>query len=157
VGHTKKFYPYRLRYFMHFLLDKGYFMLAYSHYPKPPCTCLCLPACAYLPVPTCLCLLSMPTVHAYCLCLPSVPAVCACLCLPVYAYLSIPTVCASCLCYCLCLPVCNLGERSARSKAPPNLIDRLIGSFMAFTGWSFERWLSGSGDGRLVLVTVVWF
>src|SRR6266576_2181870 len=33
------FYPYRLRYFMHFLLDKGYFMLAYSHYPKPPCQC----------------------------------------------------------------------------------------------------------------------
>ena len=26
IGH---FYPYRLRYFMHFLLDKGYFMLAY--------------------------------------------------------------------------------------------------------------------------------
>ena len=32
---TGHFYPYRLRYFMHFLLDKGYFMLAYSHYPKP--------------------------------------------------------------------------------------------------------------------------
>jgi hypothetical protein len=26
---TGHFYPYRLRYFMHFLLDKGYFMLAY--------------------------------------------------------------------------------------------------------------------------------
>ena len=23
--------------FMHILLDKGYFILAYSHYPKPPC------------------------------------------------------------------------------------------------------------------------
>jgi len=33
---TGHLYPYRLRYFMHFLLDKGYFMLAYSHYPKPP-------------------------------------------------------------------------------------------------------------------------
>ena len=75
----------------------------------------------------------MPTICAYCLCL-SVP-VCACLCLPiyaylsvlpVYAYLSIPTVCASCLCYCLYLPVCNLGERSARSKAPPDLINWLI-------------------------------
>ena len=32
---TGHFYPYRLWYFMHFLLDKGYFMLAYSHYPKP--------------------------------------------------------------------------------------------------------------------------
>ena len=32
---TGHFYPYRLRYFMHFLLDKGYFILAYSHYPKP--------------------------------------------------------------------------------------------------------------------------
>ena len=30
-------YPYRLQYFMHFLLDKGYFMLAYLHYPKPHC------------------------------------------------------------------------------------------------------------------------
>ena len=45
--------------------------------------------------------------------------------LPVYAYLSIPTICA-CLCYCLYLPVCNLGERSARLKALPNSIDRLI-------------------------------
>jgi len=69
----------------------------------------CLPS-----VPTCLCYLSMPT----CLCLPSVPTICAYrLCLP-----SLPT----CLCYCLCLPVCNLGERSARSKALPDLIDRLI-------------------------------
>jgi len=34
---TGHFYPYRLWYFMHFLLDKGYFMLAYSHYPKPHC------------------------------------------------------------------------------------------------------------------------
>ena len=33
---TGHFYPYRLRYFMHFLLDKGYFILAYLHYPKPP-------------------------------------------------------------------------------------------------------------------------
>ena len=33
IGH---FYPYQLQYFMYFLLDKGYFMLAYSHYPKPP-------------------------------------------------------------------------------------------------------------------------
>ena len=51
-----------------------------------------------------------------------------------------------------------------------NLIDRLIESFVAFAGWSFKRWLSGSGDGRLVLgrssgssdgrlvlATVVWF
>ena len=41
-------------------------------------------------------------------------------------YLSIPTVYASCPCYCLCLPICNLGERSAQSKALPDLIDRLI-------------------------------
>jgi len=33
----------------------------------------------------------------------------------------------------------------------------LIESFAAFAGWSFERWSSGSGDGRLVLATVVWF
>jgi len=26
---------------MHFLLDKGYFMLAYSHYPKQPCVGEC--------------------------------------------------------------------------------------------------------------------
>jgi hypothetical protein len=74
------------------------------------CLCLYLPVCAYLsiptylclsiytylPVPTYLCLLSMPTVYTYRLCL-SVPT---CLCLPVYTYY-------------LCLPVCNLGERSA--------------------------------------------
>ena len=71
----------------------------------PACLSVCLSVCLYLPMPTCLCLLSMPTVCAYRLCLP---------------------VCASCLCYCLCLPVCNLGERSARSKAPPDSIDRLI-------------------------------
>ena len=79
-------------------------------------TCLCLPICAYLPVPTCLCLLSVPTVCAYRPCLPSVP---------VCAYLSMPTVCAY-LYMLLCLPVYNLGERSARSKAPPDSIDRLI-------------------------------
>ena len=158
--------------------------------PSVP-TCLYLPVCAYL---------SMLTVYAYRLCLP----VCAYLSMPtVCAYLSMPTVCACRLCYCLCLPVCNLGERSARSKAPPNLIvcidsnrslrpfagctferwssgvppyealirfgdgpisklwfnsiDRLIESFVAFAGRSFERWPSGSGDGRLVLATVVWF
>jgi len=43
--------------------------------------CLCLPVCTYL---------SMPTVCAYRLCLPSVPTVCAYRpCLPVYAYLSV--------------------------------------------------------------------
>jgi hypothetical protein len=28
---------------------------------------------------------------------------------------------------------------------------------MAFAGWLFERWSSGSGGGRLVLAVVVWF
>jgi len=89
----------------------------------------------------------MPTICAYL----SVPTVCVCL--P-----SVPTVCASCLCYCLCLPVCNLGERSARLKAPPNSIDRINSnrSLRPFAGCTFERWLSGSGDGRLALTTVVW-
>ena len=32
---TGHFYPYRLRYFMHFLLDKGYFMLAYRMIENP--------------------------------------------------------------------------------------------------------------------------
>src|SRR5271156_4153653 len=90
-------------------------------------TCLCLLICTYL---------LMPTVYAYicaylsvptCLCLPvcaylSVPTY---LCLPACAYLSMPTVCAY-LYVLLCLPVCNLGERSARSKAPSDSIDRLI-------------------------------
>jgi len=60
--------------------------------------------CAYLSVPTCLCL---P------LCLPVCAYVCAYrLCLP-----SVPT--------CLCLPVCNLGEgRPDQSSA--DSIDRLI-------------------------------
>src|ERR1700685_3109091 len=35
--------------------------------------------------------------------------------------------------------------------------DRLIGSFVAFAGRSFEQWSSSSGDRRLVLPTVVWF
>ena len=55
----------------------------------------------------------MPTVYAY-LCMPtSVPT---CLYLP-----SVPPVYATVYAY-----LCNLGERSARSKAPPDSIDRLI-------------------------------
>ena len=64
----------------------------------------------------------MPTVYAYVCAYLSVPTY---LCLPAYAYLSMPTVCAY-LYVLLCLPVCNLGERLARSKAPSDLIDRLI-------------------------------
>jgi hypothetical protein len=37
------------------------------------------------------------------------------------------------------------------------LIDQLIKSFVVFAGWLFERSLSSSGNGRLVLATVVWF
>jgi hypothetical protein len=100
-------------------------------------TCLYLPVCAYLSMPTVytyVCAyLSVPIclylpVYTYCLCLPSVPTVHAyrlCLSVPVCAYLSMPTVCTY-LYVLLCLPVCNLGERSARSKAPPDSIDRLI-------------------------------
>jgi hypothetical protein len=43
------------------------------------------------------------------------------------------------------------------SKLWFNSIDRLIESFVVFAGWSFKRSSSGSGDGRLVLATVVWF
>ncbi|XTI89316.1 hypothetical protein V2W45_1401794 [Cenococcum geophilum] len=97
------------------------------------CAYLSVPTvCAYLSVPTYLCYLSMPT----CLYLPSVP-----------------TVCASYLCYCLCLPVCNLGERSARSKAPPDLIDRLIVLIrIVLYGRSLAVYSNG---GRLVLATVL--
>jgi hypothetical protein len=49
-----------------------------------------------------------------------------CLYLPVYTYLSISTIYTSCLCYCLYLPVCNLGEKSAWLKAPPDSINQLI-------------------------------
>jgi hypothetical protein len=35
--------------------------------------------------------------------------------------------------------------------------DRSIELFVVFAGWSFEWRSSGSGDGRLVLATVVWF
>jgi hypothetical protein len=42
-------------------------------------------------------------------------------------------------------------------KALVQLIDRLIESFVVFAGWSFERSSSGSGNGHLVLATVVWF
>ncbi|OCK94176.1 uncharacterized protein K441DRAFT_121979 [Cenococcum geophilum 1.58] len=88
-----------------------------------------------------------------------------CLYLPIYAtclYLpSVPTVCASYLCYCLCLPVCNLGERSARSKAPPDLINRLIVLIrIVLYGRSLAVYSNGGRlalatvDGRLVLATV---
>jgi len=90
----------------------------------------------------------MPTVYTYYLYLP----VCA-------YYLYMPTIYASYLCYYLYLPVCNLGERSARLKAPPNSIDRINSnrSLRPFAGCTFKRWLSGSGDGRLAPATVVWF
>jgi hypothetical protein len=41
------------------------------------------------------------------------------------------------------------------SKLWFNSIDRLIESFVVFAGWSFERSSSGSGNGRLVLATVL--
>ena len=98
-------------------------LLVCAYLSMPTCLCLrlCLPVCAYLSVPTYLCLpacayLSMPTVCAYRPCLPSVP---------VCAYLSMPTVYAY-LYVLLCLPVYNLGERSAQSKAPSDLINWLI-------------------------------
>ena len=111
-------------------------MLTYLYLPiylhrLPICICLpvciCLPACLLACLPVCLSA-CLPACLSACLsvCLSVYLSICTCLCLPVYAYLPVPTVCASCLCYCLYLPVCNLGERSARSKAPPDLIDRLI-------------------------------
>jgi hypothetical protein len=36
-----------------------------------------------------------------------------------------------------------------------NSIDRSIESFVVFAGWLFERSSSGSGNGRLVLATVL--
>ncbi len=41
------------------------------------------------------------------------------------------------------------------SKLWFNSIDRSIESFVVFAGWLFERRSSGSGNGRLVLVTVL--
>ena len=69
-----------------------------------------IPAYTYLFMPTIYAYLSIPT-YLY------LPIYAYCLCLPIYT---------SCICYCLYLPVCNLGERSARSRAPPNAINRLI-------------------------------
>ena len=43
------------------------------------------------------------------------------------------------------------------SKLWFNSIDQLIESFVVFASWLFEQPSSGSGNGRLVLVTVVWF
>jgi hypothetical protein len=90
-------------------------------------TCLCLLVYTYLSIPTCLYLpvytyLSIPTVYAYVCTYLSVPTY---LYLPACAYLSIPTV-YTYLYILLCLPVCNLGERSAQSKAPSDLINQLI-------------------------------
>ena len=106
-------------------------VLFYLHACLPACLSVCLPICisaclsVYLPVCLSACLSAcLPACLS--VCLSVYLSICTCLCLPIYAYLLMPTVCTSCLCYCLCLPVCNLGERSARSKAPPDLIDRLI-------------------------------
>ena len=39
---------------------------------------------------------------------------------------------------------------------PRPSIDRLIELFVVFAGWLFKRSSSGSGEGRLVRVRVVW-
>jgi len=112
-------------------------------------TYLYLPIYTYrlylLSIPTFLCYLSIPIylylpTYASYLYLPSIPTVYTYLSiLPIYAYLSIPTIYASCLCYYLYLPIYNLGERSARSKALPNLNC----SLRLFASYIFKRWLSG--------------
>jgi hypothetical protein len=63
--------------------------------------------------------LSIPTVYTYVCTYLSVPIY---LYLPACAYLFIPTV-YTYLYILLCLPVCNLGERLAQSKAPPDSIN----------------------------------
>ena len=70
----------------------------------------------YLPTYT---YLSIPTVYTYCLYLLSIPTY-----LPIiYTYYLYLLIYTTYLCYCLYLPIYNLGERLARSKALPNLIN----------------------------------
>ena len=112
-------------------------------------TYLYLPIYTYrlylLSIPTFLCYLSIPIylylpTYASYLYLPSIPTVYTYLSvLLVYTYLSILTVYASYLCYCLCLLIYNLGEKSAQSKALPDLNC----SLQLFASCIFKQWSSG--------------